>query len=69
MIPKPPTWISPRTTHCPKRVSRVPGSKTTSPVTHWAEVEVNRASMKDRGKPRAAHGDASRIEPSRMETP
>ncbi len=40
MMPKPPTWMSPRITACPKGVQKVAVSTTTSPVRHTAEVAV-----------------------------
>lgn len=46
MIPRPPSWISPRTTASPKPDQYVGVSTTTRPVTHTALVAVNRATMK-----------------------
>ena len=40
--PRPPVWISAISTHCPKSENVGPVSTTTSPVTHTAEVAVNR---------------------------
>lgn len=46
MIPRPPSWISPRMTASPKPDQYVGVSTTTRPVTHTALVAVNRATMK-----------------------
>ena len=45
--PMPPTWISSRMTSCPKGDQYRAVSWTTRPVTHVAEVAVNRASKKE----------------------
>ena len=43
IIPNPPTWMRAKTVSCPVRLSAVPVSTTTSPVTQVAEVAVNKA--------------------------
>ena len=44
MNPNPPTWIIRRIAACPNPLQYVAVSTTTRPVTHTAEVAVNRAS-------------------------
>ncbi len=47
MIPKPPSWISISIMHCPAKVKSFAVSRTISPVTHTAEVDVKSASIND----------------------
>ena len=42
--PRPPTWISASSTACPNSEKVAPVSTATRPVTHTAEVAVNRLS-------------------------
>ncbi len=67
MMPRPPSWISSRITVRPKRVNPAPVSRTISPVTHTALVEVNRASRKLMGwSGGVARGSIRRPEPTRI---
>ncbi len=43
--PNPPNWIRKRTINCPQKVNFVPVSTTVNPVTHTAEVAVNKELM------------------------
>ncbi len=64
IIPKPPACISNKITVFPKRDQYVAVSLTIRPVTHTAEVAVNKASMKAVGFPEAvAWGKESKIVP------
>jgi hypothetical protein len=67
--PRPPAWMSPRITSCPKRVNSVPVSRTARPVTQVALVAVNRASIQpmDRSGGVAAGSFRSAV-PRRMST-
>ena len=58
MKPRPPVWISTSSTTWPKVEYTVPVSRTTSPVTHTAEVEVNSASNQPT-RPGSAHAAGS----------
>ena len=53
MTPSPPSWMRARMTDWPKPLNAVAVSTTTRPVTQTAEVDVNRASMKEMRPPRA----------------
>ena len=67
MKPRPPTWISTSSTACPNREKVVPVSTATRPVTHTAEVAVNRLSNRPMLWPyRVETGSASSSVPSRM---
>ena len=67
MKPSPPTWISTSRTACPNREKVVPVSTATRPVTHTAEVAVNRLSSRPMLRPsRVETGSASSSVPSRM---
>tara|TARA_B100001750_G_scaffold190088_1_gene160154 strand:- start:838 stop:1161 length:324 start_codon:yes stop_codon:yes gene_type:complete len=46
MIPRPPIYIRPVITSCPKPVQYVAVSTTTSPVTHAADVAVKNATSR-----------------------
>jgi hypothetical protein len=48
-------------------VNPEPVSTTVKPVTHWADVAVNRASMKGRGLPLEAMGMLRNAEQMRIE--
>ncbi len=62
--PSPPTWMSESMTACPKGVKTVAVSTTVRPVTHTADVAVNKAS---RGSiPFVAAGRRSRPVPVRI---
>ncbi len=64
MNPKPPTWMSDRITTVPNGLQWVAVSTTTRPVTHTAEVAVNRAVTMSVVMPGAAEiGSSSRIVP------
>ncbi len=70
MMPKPPTWISARITPSPNPLQYVPVSTTTRPVTHTAEVEVNRAVTNPVAPPSSEDtGSMSRNAPSRITAP
>ena len=45
--PIPPIWIKIKIITCPKIVQCVAVSKTTNPVTHTADVDVNKESIKE----------------------
>ena len=65
--PSPPIWIRIRMTVRPNRVHWDAVSKTTSPVTQAAEVEVNRASRKvTSSAPVEAQGRHSKKAPVRI---
>ena len=67
MKPSPPTWISASSTTCPNREKVVPVSAATRPVTHTAEVAVNRLSKKLMSLPSfIERGIASSSAPSSM---
>jgi hypothetical protein len=67
MTLKPPSWINPRTTNCPKKVSSVPMSMTDNPVTQVALVAVNIAVTGFRNCPFALEiGSHNKREPIAM---
>jgi hypothetical protein len=66
MIPSPPSWIRTKMTICPKSVKRVAVSATTSPVTQMAEVDVKRASIKERRPETLQKGSIRSKVPTRM---
>ena len=67
VIPRPPSWMSVRTTNWPKRVSSEPISMTESPVTHVALVAVKSAATGANPLPLVlAAGSVSRNVPIRM---
>ncbi len=47
--PRPPIWMQIRINICPKKLKVLPISVTVSPVTHVAEVAVNKVSIKLKG--------------------
>ena len=65
MIPRPPSCISTSRTQSPKWVNVLLISSTESPVTHTAEVAVNKASKKEMGV-RSDTGSRSKIAPTRI---
>ena len=62
--PRPPTWISSKTTACPKGVNCVQVSRTTRPVTQVALVAVNMASTTPSRPLRLEMGSVSSSVPS-----
>jgi hypothetical protein len=63
IMPNPPHWMSTSTTHWPKRLSRLPVSTTTRPVTQVADVAVNRASTGESRGPLTAAGSINNMVP------
>ena len=63
--PRPPTWISSKTTACPKGVNCVQVSRTTRPVTQVALVAVNMASTTPSRPLRLEMGSVSSSVPKR----
>jgi hypothetical protein len=68
MMPRPPTWISVKSTTCPNRLRTFPISITERPVTQAAEVAVKSASTKPRGVPVEAIGNINRAAPKRIKS-
>ncbi len=64
--PRPPTWIRLRMTSWPNSVQPVKVSRTISPVTQVALVEVKSASRNPAGAPFEATGSISKPVPTRM---
>lgn len=68
MIPRPPAWISMRTTDCPNFERSLPMSRTVRPVTHTADVAVKSASINDMDLPEDETGRMSKKAPIRLAT-
>ncbi len=62
-MPRPPIWIRETITICPTLVKVEPVSTTTRPVTHVAEVAVNRASIQEMALPFRLKGMWSSVAP------
>jgi hypothetical protein len=65
MIPSPPIWISIRIIICPGTVKASPVVTTVNPVTQTADVDVKRASIKDKS-PECITGIISKSDPAQM---
>jgi hypothetical protein len=66
MIPRPPIWKRNIVTTWPKMDRSCPKSMVTNPVTHTAEVEMKRASTKERDPWEAEMGNPRRMVPTRI---